>query len=719
MALSTEEKDALIELKQKGYSYSDAMGFIASSRLGNTSRVEKDLEQISEVTEPSDAVSDIKRGFAGAKEELESGIQREQAIAGSDRGFLSKQFGRVAGGLRTAGGMVGSIGTGVVRALPFGTQVSDAIEGAVSKGIQEVANNPAAQWTGEQFNRLPESVKRTAGDIGNIAMGGAELAGVLTAPGATKAFTTGLKEFANSGIKEFGQIGIQSSIKSGLSPEDLMQRVARVSKGKQTEFEKRAGQSIGGYLVDRGIFGDPDAITSQLYERMQMSKGRVDAGLAKVGGTYKDDAVLDALEQLAEREVRVSSPRTPSPDQRRVSELLSKHNKDGLTLTEVNEVKRLYERNVQLDYLKDNVSDKVAQAKNIDNKLRDFVETKADQGGFSTVKALNKETALAKQLLDDLGAEYAGQAGNNLVSLSDAFFLAEAAGNPAALAAFGLKKGLSSKAAMSAVAKIIAGKRQRKGLPSGDVEGPLGLPAVGATSAPPDAAIPLGARSPSTVAAQEASRVTAPSGTPTPTVAESALLNEKTALQRADAEVQTEMTDLSQAGSRVVLPPDATRSGPSVIGIPSTFPKWIPEQYRDSALFDRVLTHINNKTNPGSSAVRELELKAVVEKEIADRAKEYADNPTPENTFSMGDAAFAAALMAGGSYYLFNEDGSFLPVAVVGMMSPGAKKMAIKQLDEHIVSLEKRANNTKNKMELNRLQKAIEDAKKEQSRFSL
>jgi hypothetical protein len=340
-------------------------------------------------------------------------------------------------------------------------------------------------------------------------MGGLGLAEGLVAPGATRALTTGLKEFAESGVKGMGREGIQSSINTGLAPEDLMQRVARISKNKQAAFEERAGQSVGEYLVDRGIFGDPEEITQQLYSRMQESKGRVDAGLAKVQGTYKNDAVADALEQLAEREARVSTDRTPSPDRNRVSELLNRHSKDGLTLSEVNEVKRLYERTVKLDYLRDNVSDKIAQANNIDSVIREFVEKTADQAGFPNVKALNKETQLAKQLLDDLGAEYAGQAGNNYVSLSDAFFLAEAASNPTALAAFGLKKTLGSKSAMSSVAKLMARSREKRGLPTEELTERLGLPAPkeGAPDVSVEQPINLPDRSQSTVDAQERARL--------------------------------------------------------------------------------------------------------------------------------------------------------------------------------------------------------------------
>lgn len=504
MALTYDEQEALKELKKQGYSFADAMGFLASNRMGNVSKVERELTTPQEKIEPSDAVSDIKKGFEGAKQSFDSGMERTDK-ANQRSSAIGRTSGKIGAGFRFAGEAIGNILGGGIRALPGGTTAMNKAEEVIGGGVQKLAQSPLGQGAAKQFNKLPEGVKQGAGDVGNVFMGAAGLADALVAPGATKAFSMGFKEFASAGVRGFGDDGIKMAIDTGLAPEDIMQRVARVSKGKQADFERRSGESVGEYLVNRGIFGDPDKITEQLYQRMQTSKGRVDAGLSKIGGQFKNDSVADALDALADREARVSTTRVPSKDSARVNELLKKHGREGLTLSEVNEVKRLYERNVKLDYLRDNVSDKIAQANEIDSALRNFVEETADKNGFKNVKALNKETTLAKQLLDDLGAEYAGQQGNNFVSLSDAMFLAEAASNPSALLAFGLKKGIGSKSAMSAVARLIAGKRQALGLPDAEIDLPR-LPApVGDITRVPDAqTIKLGDRSQSTIDAQEA-----------------------------------------------------------------------------------------------------------------------------------------------------------------------------------------------------------------------
>lgn len=502
--LSKDEQEALLELKKQGYKFSDAMGFIAATRMGNTSKVERELlTPEKREDEPSDAISDISRGFQGAKQSFEQGMERT-AEAEQRPSLAGRTSGKIGAGFRFAGEAVGNVLGGAIRAVPGGTTLMNKAEEVIGGGVQKVASSPTAQKIGEGYQKLPEGVKQTLGDVGNVGMGGLGLADALVAPGAVKLLKEGIESFVKAGIPEFGTKGITAARSSGLSPEALMQRVARVSKGKQAEFERRANQSVGEYLVERGIFGDPDEITQQLYTRMQQSKDSIDEGLKQVGGQYKNESVADALEALAEREARVSTSRVPSPDSARVSALLKKHGREGLTLSEVNEVKRLYERNVKLDYLRDNVSDKVAQANNTDANLRTFIEDTAFKNGYKTVKETNRETYLAKQLLDDLGAEYAGQAGNNLVSLSDAMFLAEAASNPSALAAFSLKRVMGSKTAMSAVAKLIAGKRGAKGIPTNEIDLPR-LPApTGPVNRVPDAqTIKLGERSQSTIDIQE------------------------------------------------------------------------------------------------------------------------------------------------------------------------------------------------------------------------
>jgi len=57
MALSNDEKQVLRELKSQGFSYAEAMGFIGANRMGNPSRVSRQLMGSTtedEIAEPED-----------------------------------------------------------------------------------------------------------------------------------------------------------------------------------------------------------------------------------------------------------------------------------------------------------------------------------------------------------------------------------------------------------------------------------------------------------------------------------------------------------------------------------------------------------------------------------------------------------------------------------------------------------------------------------------
>ena len=247
----------------------------------------------------------------------------------------------------------------------------------------------------------------------------------------------------------------------GDQPAKIMQRVARISKGKQAKFEKVAGESVGEYLTKRGIFGNIEDISSQLYMKFSKSKQSADDALSQLTGTYEPPVIKTALKELVARETRVSAEGAPSPNLSRVVELTGKVNTKGLTMSEINEVKRLYERSVKLDFLKQNLPEGVAKANNIDNAIRNWQFKQAETLGLKNLPEINKETRLAKQLLDDIGAEYAGAAGNNAITLTDWILLS--GGDPIAIAGFLTKKTFSSKKVQAAIAKVLNQGKQVKG----------------------------------------------------------------------------------------------------------------------------------------------------------------------------------------------------------------------------------------------------------------
>lgn len=120
----------------------------------------------------------------------------------------------------------------------------------------------------------------------------------------------------------------------------------------------------------------------------------------------------------------------------------------------------------------------------------------------------------------------------------------------------------------------------------------------------------------------------------------------------AEAQVMTEL-DLSEAGKRII------RDYNDITIVPSTFPKWIPEELRSKELFNRMTKKIQeNKVQKLGS--REKKLYTIILDKIRDRfedikkarsAEDLIENLGPEQAF-----AFAPFLIGGSKIIEENDD---------------------------------------------------------------
>jgi hypothetical protein len=246
-------------------------------------------------------------------------------------------------------------------------------------------------------------------------------------------------------------------VKETVLPSNIMNRVARMNPSDAQKFQKMSGKTPGQYLTETGNFGTPEEIIQREHAKHTASKQSVDDTIANIPGNYKNRAVTTALTDLAEREVRVSAPGAPSRDAARVAQLVQKDATEGLTMAEINEVKRLYERNVKTGYLRENNTDGVARATNIDSAIRNWQVGEAAKAGFTNLEEMNKQTQLAKFIVDKLGKKIMAQAGNNAITLTDWIMLS--GGNIQNVAGLFAKKFFSSKKVQSTIARgLAAGK---------------------------------------------------------------------------------------------------------------------------------------------------------------------------------------------------------------------------------------------------------------------
>jgi len=240
---------------------------------------------------------------------------------------------------------------------------------------------------------------------------------------------------------------------------DIMNKVARINPTDARDFVKLSGgKSHGEFLTDNGIYGTPDQIAEQLITHAQKSTGEVDNALTQMTGQYRLGPVSTMLKDMAERDQRVSSIGAPDIHSERINYLFNKNKTEGLTMSEINEVKRIYEKTNRLDYIKSNMTqpEKAVYAKNLDSAVRKAQLALAEQNGLKNLGELNKNTQLSYDLADAIAKKERGQVGNNAISLTD--FILLAGGEPKNVAEFLTKRLISSKTVQSKVAEMLSTK---------------------------------------------------------------------------------------------------------------------------------------------------------------------------------------------------------------------------------------------------------------------
>lgn len=204
-------------------------------------------------------------------------------------------------------------------------------------------------------------------------------------------------------------------IKALPSAEHTLQNMNRLTKWEQSKFKSIVWESQGEWMNNRGIVAGGESAVDQLAEYFVNSKKKVDEALQTIEGEYKNPY----LDMMA-KEASEFAENTLSKEAWRIKELAQKAETQGLTMSEINEVKRFYEKNNKFTYGKDiTAGEKSVRATNIDNNVREWQMDIAEENGFWNLRELNKETQASKFLLDKLVKNNDGSFGNNFFTLTD------------------------------------------------------------------------------------------------------------------------------------------------------------------------------------------------------------------------------------------------------------------------------------------------------------
>lgn len=188
--------------------------------------------------------------------------------------------------------------------------------------------------------------------------------------------------------------------------EDFVWSMNKLSKTEQNTFLKNVWENVNKWMNDRWIKSWEDLINY-----FNTSKWLVDDALEKIEWRYASKTLTDVLEWVKKtgkdwvelKWIVKYAEDTRDPLAWRLAELMQKNKEWWLTMSEINEVKRYFEKYYKMHNPKINqqwVPEKYRLWTNMDNELREWQRSIAEQAGFSDLAKLNKETQAAKYIMD-------------------------------------------------------------------------------------------------------------------------------------------------------------------------------------------------------------------------------------------------------------------------------------------------------------------------------
>lgn len=262
----------------------------------------------------------------------------------------------------------------------------------------------------------------------------------------------GLEQLGEFVVKQKDTLVHKIEPKRASRANKILNSVNKVDPNKQLMFQDlSAGDDIGTFLLKRDIVGPPEKTVELLTKRFTEAKTRLDDALAQVTGTYKPPVVKTVLDDMLDFYTSTANRAGINLTKKRLAKL----EEAGLSLSEINSIKREFERKVRLGYLKENNAIKVERNTNLDTALREFRDAEAAKAGFVNIKDLSKEIQLTKFAADAIGDKFKKQLANNQFSLTDNLLLVGGAIEPGSLAVLGIKKIASLPKVQAALVKAL------------------------------------------------------------------------------------------------------------------------------------------------------------------------------------------------------------------------------------------------------------------------
>lgn len=224
---------------------------------------------------------------------------------------------------------------------------------------------------------------------------------------------------------------------------NISTRANRFNALDEQKFIQATGQTPWEFATTRGMTKVGDDAVVEATNAWQASKAQADDAFWAIEGNFRytwkgEDLLKTTIDDLDTRLIN-----TKSPDAPRIQELKAKYDNTGLTMSEINEIKRAYANNYKYSFLEQG-SEWALRSKNLQDAIRKWQFKVAEQNGLSNIAEINKNTQAWKMYADSLAKKLNRWVANNANTLTD--WIALSGGSPENIALYLGKKLASSNA---------------------------------------------------------------------------------------------------------------------------------------------------------------------------------------------------------------------------------------------------------------------------------
>lgn len=339
---------------------------------------------------------EVGQGLQSFANTIQAEGERQSAQqAANFQGYQEGGIGAFAGQLATQGV--------AAAAMPGGNA------GKLATGLGEAAN----------LGRGAKLFGEVVGSAADMARFGAVSKGEVTnediAMGASFPFAAKGVGVALSPVKSLLGAASKKLALAGLMNPAKLQAVNRALESGGDEIIQKEGD-FANWMQSRGIVGSKEQIIDKLTQAATSAKAQLDKAIASVPGTLKSESVANIADDLYRQTPSVAGLANPMAE--RLSQLAAKARSEGLTLSEMNELKRSIDGTISIYKQSGIAADtKLADVwQPIRNQLKRDIEDYAAKNGVENVRALNNEIAISKTAADAISGKLAADEARVLLS---------------------------------------------------------------------------------------------------------------------------------------------------------------------------------------------------------------------------------------------------------------------------------------------------------------